>query len=182
MDTWDAIRSRRNVRRYQSRSIPEEDLDRILEAGRRTPSSRNRQRWDLVVVTDRGQLAELATVWRGAGHVAGSAATIALVAPATNDQAEARSIAYDLGQLTMSLMLAAADVGIGSAHASVADQTRARAVLGLPEDRVCAYLVALGYPADRPSAPSSIPTGVPSTWWSTGPAGSRPSEGQTDER
>jgi nitroreductase len=52
METWDAIRARRNVRSYEDRTIPDDDLDRILEAARRTPSSMNQQAWDFVVVTD----------------------------------------------------------------------------------------------------------------------------------
>jgi nitroreductase len=155
MDTWDAIRSRRNVREYADRQLPAEHLDRILEAGRRAPSSRNWQPWDFVAVTDRQQLAGLATVWRGAGHVARSAATIALIAPA--DPAQRDAAQYDLGQVTMSMMLAAADLGIGSGHASVADQDRAREILGFPANRRCAYLVALGYPAGRPIRPVRHP-------------------------
>lgn len=153
METWDTIRARRNVRAFQARPIPDEDLDRILEAARRTPSAANRQRWDFVVCTDPGQLEELSQVWRGAGHVAASAATIALVGPLADDEATQRSIEYDLGQATMSIMLVAADLGIGSGHASVGDQDMARRVLGLPEDRYCGRLIALGYPADRPLAP-----------------------------
>ncbi|MGH3478752.1 MAG: nitroreductase family protein, partial [Nocardioidaceae bacterium] len=65
METWDAIRARRNVRSFENRAIPDQDLDRILEAGRRSASSANWQPWDFVVVTDRDQLTELATVWRG---------------------------------------------------------------------------------------------------------------------
>jgi nitroreductase len=155
METWDAIISRRNVREYADRPVAAADLDRILEAGRRAPSSQNWQPWDFVVVTDRDQLAALATVWRGAGHVAASAATIALVAPA--EEARRETAQYDLGQATMSMMLAAADLGIGSGHASVADQDRAREVLGLPADRRCAYLIALGYPADRSLRPVQRP-------------------------
>ena len=49
METWDAIRARRNVRRFEDRPIPPEDLDQILEAARRTPSSTNQQGWDFVV-------------------------------------------------------------------------------------------------------------------------------------
>ena len=63
METWDAIRARRNVRTYQDRPISSEDLDRVLEAARRSPSSSNQQRWDFVVVTDRERLRELAKVW-----------------------------------------------------------------------------------------------------------------------
>ena len=57
----------------------------------------------------------------------------------------------------MSIMLAAADLGIGSGHAAVTDQPLARRILGLPEDRFCAWLVALGYPADRPLRPIRRP-------------------------
>lgn len=157
VDTWDAIRARRNVRAFSDRAIFSEDLTRILEAGRRAPSSKNDQPWDFVVCTDRAQLGELSKVWRFGGHVAGSAATIALVAPVTDDARARESIQYDLGQATISMMLAAADLGIGSGHSAVGDQDLARRVLGLPADRFCATLIALGYPADRPLAPIARP-------------------------
>src|SRR3954452_24738468 len=81
METWDALRARRNVRRYGDRPIPAEDLDRILQGARRTPSAGNRQWWDFVVVTERERLQRLSTVWQGARHVASSAVTIAIVGP-----------------------------------------------------------------------------------------------------
>jgi nitroreductase len=153
METWDAIRSRRNVRAYAERPIAAADLDRILEAGWRSPSSMNEQPWDFVVCTDRAQLQQLSRVWEHAGHVASSAATVALIAPRSNSPRGRELIEYDLGQATMSMMVAAADLGIGSGHASVRDQDLARSLLGFPADRVCAYLVAFGYPADRPLRP-----------------------------
>ena len=79
MQTWEAIESRRNVRAFTDQPISAADLDRILEAGRRSPSSQNWQPWDFIVVTDREQLRELSRVFSGAGHVAGSAATIVVV-------------------------------------------------------------------------------------------------------
>jgi nitroreductase len=157
METWDAIRSRRNVRTYDGRPIPGDHLERVLEAARRSPSSTNQQAWDFVLVTERDRLRELAGVWRYASHVATSAATIALVMPASDDPDDRETFQYDLGQVTISIMLAAADLGIGSGHASVGDQALARRVLGLPEDRECAWLVALGYPADRPLRPIARP-------------------------
>ena len=66
METWDAIRARRNVRQYTDQPIDAADLERILEAGRRAPSSQNWQPWHLLVVTGREQLAELARTWEGA--------------------------------------------------------------------------------------------------------------------
>ena len=161
METWDAIRSRRNVRSYADVAIAPKDLDQILEAGRRTPSSSNQQAWDFVVCTDREQLAQLAKVWRSAGHVARSAATIALIAPNAQETRSRDLVQYDLGQATMSIMMAAADLGIGSAHSAVSDQELARRLLGFPEDRFCAWLISLGVPADRPLRPIARPNRRP---------------------
>ena len=161
METWDAITSRRNVREFDDRAIDTSVLDQILEAGRRAPSSRNQQFWDFVVVTDRAQLQELSTVWRGAAHVAHSAATIALVMPKIDDQRPRETAVYDLGQATMAIMIAAADHGVGTGHSSVDDQAKAREVLGVPDDRVVAYLLDLGYPADRPLKPIKRPNRRP---------------------
>src|SRR6202167_727712 len=122
MQTWEAIESRRNVRSFAERPIPAEDLDQILEAGRRSPSSQNWQPWDFILITDREQLRELAKVWRGAGHVTQSAATIVVVGPAADNEFQRAQL--DLGQATMAMMLAAADLGIGSCHAGVADIAR----------------------------------------------------------
>ncbi len=155
MTTPDAIQSRRNVRKYAARSITAADLDEILEAARRSPSSRNTQPWDFVLVTDTEQLQQLSSVWVGAGHVAGSAATVALVADA-DAQASGR-VQFDLGQAAMSIMLAAADLGIGSCHSSIGDHDLARKLLGYPGEKTCSLLISLGYPATRPLAPIKEP-------------------------
>ena len=161
METWDAVRSRRNVRTYTDQPIASGDLDLILEAGRRSPSSSNQQRWDFVVVTERPQLEDLSHVWQGARHVAQSAATVGIVAPIATDEYGSRSTQYDLGQTTMCMMLAATDLGIGSAHAKVDDQELARKLLGFPDDHELAWLVAFGYPADRPLRPIQNPNRRP---------------------
>lgn len=157
MHTWEAITARRDVRSFSDAALERDQLERILEAGRRSPSSRNWQPWDFVVVTERDRLQELSQVWKGAGHVAESAATIALVAAVPEDDDRRARAEYDLGQATIQMMLAAADLGIGSGHTAVEDQDLARRILGIPEDRFCAYLLPLGIPADRPLEPVQAP-------------------------
>jgi nitroreductase len=161
METWDAIRARRNVRTYDNRPIPPADLDRILEAGRRSPSASNRQKWDFVVVTDAGQLQELTTVWVGARHLAGAAAAIVLVLPEPEAERYLTIDQYDLGQATMAMLLAATDLGIGTGHSSIGDQEACRRILGTPEDHTCPYMLALGFPADRPLTPIAKPSRRP---------------------
>jgi nitroreductase len=152
VETWDALRSRRNVRQFTDQPVPDETLDRILEAGRRAPSAGNWQPWDFVLVTDRAQLVELAKVWQGARHVAAAAAAIAIVAPQPQDDRQSALLQYDLGQATYAMTVAAADMGVGTGHAAADDQDQARAVLGFPEGRFLAYLLSVGYPSDKPLA------------------------------
>jgi nitroreductase len=157
METWDAIRARRNVRTYTPEPVPEADLLQIVEAGWRAPSAGNRQHWDFVIVTDRPQLEALPAVWRGARHIAGAAAAIALVVPRADDDRTRLIDYYDLGQATYAIMLAATDLGVGTGHSSVGDQETARSILGVPADHDVAFLIGLGYPADRPLRPQVKP-------------------------
>ena len=161
METWDAIRARRNVREYKPAAVSEADLNRIVEAGWRAPSAKNRQPWDFVIVTDPTQLKELSTVWRGAGHIASAPAAIVMVVPVPPDDRRLVTDNYDVGQATMAMMIAATDLGIGTGHSSVGDQEKARAILGVPDDHLVAFMLGLGYPADRPLTPIRKPNRRP---------------------
>lgn len=161
METWDAICARRNVRTFAAEPLPAAALERILEAGWRTPSSRNWQPWDYVVVTGRAQLEQLSHVWQFGGHIAGAAAAVGLVVDDYRDPVEREIAAYDLGQASLQMMLAAADLGIGSGHSAVGDQDLARRLLGLPAEKLLRYVLDFGYPADRPLKPIRKPNRRP---------------------
>ena len=161
METWDAIRARRNVRTYRPDPVPAADLDRIAEAGWRAPSASNRQHWNFIIVTDREQLQALSTVWQGAKHIAGAAAAIALILPQPADERMKVTDRYDLGQATYAMILAAADLGVGTGHSSIGDQERAREILGVPDDHYVTYLIGVGYPDDRPLKPIVKPNRLP---------------------
>ena len=80
----------------------------------------------------------------------------------TSSPVRDREIAlYDLGQASLQMMVAAADLGIGSGHSAVGDQDLARQVLGLPADKILKYIIDFGYPADRPLKPIKKPNRRP---------------------
>ena len=154
MEVFDAISSQRAVRRFDARPLPVEGLQRILEAGRLAPSSKNEQRWAFVVCADREHLRELSRIGDYADHLAGAAAAIALVVPEAEEGWERESIAFDLGQCAQTMMLAAWEQGIGSVHAAVYDEPLTRRLLGYPDGFRCDVLLSFGYPARAPGPPS----------------------------
>lgn len=139
---------RRAVREFAGRPVAAADLDRILAAGRRSHSSKNRQRWTFVVVEDRERLAALARTGPWAGHLAGAAVAVALVAPDPRDPESPPSVMWDLGGAAAQMMLVAWELGIGSCPATVYDQPLARELLGIPEGRSCEFVLSFGHPAD----------------------------------
>ena len=165
METWDAVRSRRNVRTFTETPVPTEALDRIIEAAWRTPSGSNRQLWAFVLCTDPEAIAGLSETWQGASWIGKAPAAIALLNPKDPDSdsnTKMREVMqYDLGQVSMSIMITAADLGIGSGQAGIMNQTRAREVLAFPSEWYCGWVIALGYPGDRVLKPISKPNRKP---------------------
>ena len=127
---WDAIRTRRAIRRFADRPLEAAHLARILDAGRRAGSSKNLQRWSFIVCRDRDHLGQLAAVGPWAGHLAGAAVGIALVTPDPAAADAPLSVMFDLGQAAGNMMLAAWELGIGSVPATVYDQVYNKLSLG----------------------------------------------------
>jgi nitroreductase len=155
METWTAINTVRVVREFADRPIDSEHLDRILNAGRRTASSKNRQDWTFIVLRDRKHLGELAGVGHYAGHLGGAAAAIALVRPAARNEHQLATYLWDLGRAAQNMVLAAWELGIGSVPATVYDLDLAGRLLGLPDDQRCDFLLSFGYPADASTLTSA---------------------------
>lgn len=152
METWDAMMARRQVRDYADTPVDPTLLRQILEAGRRSPSSMNQQRWEFVVVTEQATKAELARSWQGAHWTADAPVVIAVIGPVVDEEISKLSVEYDLGQTVTAMLVAATDLGLGSGQSSSRDQDLVRSTLNLPSDRYCSKLITVGHPADRPLA------------------------------
>ena len=153
MDTADALSARRQVREYTPEPVSEADLTFVLDAGRRSASSRNSQRWDFVVVTDQETKNGLADTWQGATWIPGAPVVLGLVVPTDDDIYTVRSIEYDLGQAVTSMIIAATSLGLGTGQTACHDQELAQSLLGFPDGHICSKLFTIGHPADRPMCP-----------------------------
>ena len=155
METWQAINTVRVVRKFSSEPIEDEHLERILNAGRRTGSSKNDQHWAFIVIRDREHLGELTAVGHYSDHLAGATVAIAIVTPDASGHYN-NSVMWDAGRAAQNMVLAAWDLGIGSVPATVYDHELASRLLGLPDDRRCDFLLSFGHPADptKLSAPN----------------------------
>jgi nitroreductase len=141
MNVDEAIRTQRVIRDFSKQPIPDDAVTAILNAARRTGSSKNRQAWQFIVVRDRQRLSELAQVGDYAGHLEGAAVAIAQIAPESEGD-------WDLGRAAQNMTLVAWALGIGSAPATVYDHELCRSILGYPADQRCSYILSFGYPAE----------------------------------
>lgn len=148
MDTIKAIRALRVIRAYKPQPLTEEELRAIADAARKTGSSKNTQRWDFITIRDPEALKRLSGVTIHAKHLPYAGAAIALIVDAPNPD-HARSVLWDLGRAAQNITLTAWDMGIGSCPITVQDFGLAADVLGLPDDKQCQYIIALGWPAEE---------------------------------
>jgi nitroreductase len=147
METLAAINSLRVVRAYTDQPVTDADVRAIVDTARKTGSSKNSQLWDFVTVRDRDSLRKLGGVTPYAKHLPSAGAAIAQIVDAPDPDHD-RSVLWDLGRAAQNITLAAWDTGIGSCPITVRDFALAADVMGLPDDKQCQYIIALGWPAD----------------------------------
>jgi nitroreductase len=154
VDVFLAVASKREVREYSDRPVPDAAVRRILEAGRIAGSSRNRQPWRFLVVADPGVRERLAEAVYAAGNVRGATLVMAIAVRGGGPTA------FDAARAAQNMMLVAWNEGIGSCPNGMPDPDGVARVLGLEEDERPVIVLTFGYPA-RPRDPQRRP---PEEW------------------
>ncbi len=152
MNVLEAIRSKRAVREYQDRPIPESAVRTILDAGRLSQSAKNLQPWHFVAISNRDLLRKLAEMGRFSPHLGEAALGVVILTPAPEERFQ---ILFDAGQSAAYMQLAAWEMGIGSCLVTSYDREKVRQLLGFPGDLHVRVAIAFGYPADDPSPSTS---------------------------
>ena len=145
MNVSDAIRTKRAVRKFEQKTLPDDVVHDILDAGRRSQSSKNEQVWQFIAIRDTLILKALSECGEWAGHLAGAALAVALLTP---DPSAKFQTLFDAGQAAAYMQLAAWELGVGSCPASIYEAEKARTILGFPPELHLRVAISFGYPAD----------------------------------
>jgi nitroreductase len=153
MDVSEAIRNRRSVRKYQTRNIENDKLDRVLEAGRLAPSARNLQEWRFVVVRDGSRRKRLAEAAKGQTFVGEAPVVIAACATVTDYVMTCGQLTYpiDLAIALEHMVLQAAAEGLGTCWIGAFYEEEVKKVLNIPPEVRVVALLPIGYPDESPS-------------------------------
>lgn len=146
MDTLEAIRKRRSIRKYTGDAVPKADLVTIVDAGRLAATGNNKQPWEFIVVTERAMIQEfkISGTW-----ITQANAVIAVVMDPTS-----RWWVEDGAAAIQNMLLASTALGYGACWVegdALTREEQLKKLLGVPHDRRLMALVPIGAPAETPS-------------------------------
>ncbi len=154
MDVFEAIHTRRSIRKYEDRRVPDEAVEQLLAAAMTAPSARNGQPWQFLVIDDRALLDSCAEICPNAAMIRGAPKAV-LVCGDLDLEGSEGYWPVDCSAAVENMLLAAHGLGLGACWCGVYPRPHRmdglRALFGLPERVVPHSLVVLGYPAE-PSA------------------------------
>jgi nitroreductase len=154
MDTLEAIHTRRSVRRYQEKPVPEDLVKKLLAAATAAPSARNQQPWQFVVIDDRATLTEIARINPNA-QMARTAPVAILICGDLGLETSPGYWVVDCAAAVQNILLAAHAMGLGAVWTGVYPRQERmdglRRLIKLPEGIIAHSLVVVGYPAELPA-------------------------------
>ncbi len=145
MNVFDAVQARRSIRSYQDKPVPQEKLERILEAARLAPSARNVEPWHFIVITNSEKRKILSK-----GMYAKFVAQAPLVIVACgNKKTSADWYAIDTALAVENMLLAAVAEGLGTCCVGSFNEKEVAELLKVPEDFEILLMVTVGYPLEK---------------------------------
>ena len=162
MDTFEAIKTRRSIRRFKNKEVTPELLEEIIEAGMYAPSARNEQPWHFMVISDRLLKDKLMKAHPYAGMLDQAPLAI-LVCGDTKLETSKGYWPIDCSASTQNILLAAHAAGLGAVwlgvHPRQERKEAIRNIFSLPSNIEPFALIALGYPDEQKEMPNRFNAG-----------------------
>jgi len=147
MEIFKIISERRSIRKYKREPIPDEILERILEAGRLAPSAANRQPWYFIVVKDEDVKSKLVDACKGQKFVGEAGAIIAVL----GDPNASRWYKQDPIIAASFMTLEAYEEGLGVCWIGAFEEEKVKQVLKIPDNLSVIILLTVGFPDEKPA-------------------------------
>ena len=152
MEFLELAKKRHSVRAYKPDPIEDEKLQQILEASRLAPTACNLQPFNLIVIHTKGREVELRRIYPSSWF---TQAPIVICACGSPSESWRRRDGKNYCEVDVTiamdhLILAAADLGLGTCWIGAFDPDAVREILGLPEHMEPIALTPIGYPAEQP--------------------------------
>ena len=157
MDILDAIMGRRSVRAYARRDVPEEIVERLIDAARWAPSAGNVQPWEFIVVRKHETKRKLVVAALNQTFIEEAPVVIVVCADETRSARAYGSrgatlyCIQDTAAAIQNLHLAAYSMGLGTCWVGAFREALAREALKLPSHVRPVAIIPVGYPAERPA-------------------------------
>lgn len=169
MDTIEAIKNRRSIRKYKSDPVDDKTLEVILDSARLAPSWANTQCWKFIVIRDVATKSKLAETIQTPPYLninpsanAIKIAPVVIVAIAQKQVSgyfDGRAVTnkgdywfmFDVALAMQNLMLAATALGLGTVHVGLFDTEKVAAILEIPDNYHIVEITPLGYPEFQPN-------------------------------
>jgi nitroreductase len=152
----DLLKSRRSIRVYQDKPIPQDLVLQILEAGRWAPTGANLQPWHFIIVTDpetRRQIGEVARFFFIKSSHVGKAPVVIVLGFDTRKGKYGR---YDVTLAGANMMTMAAHLGLGTCWIGAFDESKVKEILEIPENIEVIGLITLGYAGEEAEVPPRV--------------------------
>ncbi len=155
---FDVIKKRRSIRHFDSKKIPDDLMERILEAGRWAPSGANAQPWRFIVVTKKETLEAIArncfyTIFKSR-HVGEAGAVVVICA---DPDAGSKTYNLDAAIAGTNMTLMATSLCVSSCWIGAFDEQALRDILHIPPNLSLIALIAFGYEVGKASVPPRLP-------------------------
>ncbi|MBN1176766.1 MAG: nitroreductase family protein [Dehalococcoidales bacterium] len=163
MGVYDIVVKRRSVRRFKSKPVPYEVLEKCLDAGRLAPCGRNHQVCEYIVINDAEVLPGIFENIGGSVKMppekggprpeqTPKAYIIILINKEWEEENRRRITLYDVGMAAENIILVAYEQGLGACPILMFNESNIKPILNIPDTHDIALVIAMGYPDEAPVA------------------------------